>query len=308
MVDLLTMMAVAAIIFGGGFMFFFMKSMAYKKNGLDVILKCIQKDIPIVWVETPSEFYFRYPENEVNDYIFTKYHDIIQRTPGTEKPCRNMGGARMSHASEYLGITMNINVPRIIDYLTKELHWSPDEIRDFLSDLGTGTERKPYDLISFREKLERDNAQRAEGDRLTDDEIEQAMVDADAYNSKINEIKRIKAYVKDAFKTDKKEVVKLYQMISLDDVSKFLATGLNVLRIKTMIDLAVREAKLDSLFKKNDWGFIILIAIAFLIIVVGLGMASSNGLFTTLGNMLNPAAQAAAPVIDNATQVINATR
>ena len=285
-----------------------MRLLQYRQFNLDVLFDCITKKKPVIWMEGPSEWYWRVPLHEYNDYIFTEYKEIIKKTPGTEKPCRNMGGLRMAHADAFLSVTIPMDIPRVISYLSNEKRWNANDIADFLQDIGTDETKKKINISAYQTRLTLENEAKEPEEKLSEEDIIQMVNEAEEFNRKIDEREKIKNYLKKAFKSDNKETVQIYQTVSTNNVKDFINTGINNLTNKTMLWLLVQEEKLDNMFKKN-YGWLIMAGVALLLILFGLGMASQMGLFDSIGRMLGmgggQAANAAAQAGSNTIYVLN---
>ncbi|HIE35907.1 MAG TPA: hypothetical protein EYP89_01560 [Candidatus Omnitrophica bacterium] len=108
----------------------------YKKFGLQNLKKAISQKKPLLILESPTGYYLEVPKNIEGNLAFTKKRDVIILSPGTLKPCRDLGNSPVAHGDLYLSCTVPIDLAKFIkDELKKNK--TEEEIADLLEEIST---------------------------------------------------------------------------------------------------------------------------------------------------------------------------
>jgi len=248
---------VAILCFGIGYIVNLI-SMKFKNPAINELINSIKKGKPIVFLETDKGIYFTSIEKIYKNLAVTPRREVIIIPKSTLKPCLNLRGVPIAHGDLYKSVTTPQELRLTIKKLTGE-NWSQEEIAQFFDEIS----KIPPERLKSIYKLKKEAGKLSKlpiSKLITEDEkgnkIPISELHAEALRMKQNK--------------DDKDKLKYDIYVNLPSTVKdYIYTGLNRVSIHDMIREMVYQRELENIGKR-DW---IKIAIAILIILVGIGMA-----------------------------------
>jgi len=114
--------------------FFLMKYIQAGRMGMRTIMSAKKKGQPVLFLETPNSYLMRTVTAQEDNLIFTKERDIIPITPGTQKPCAQLGGVSIVHGDFYGAMTYPTDLYHYIEHLKREGK-DADEIAEIIDKI-----------------------------------------------------------------------------------------------------------------------------------------------------------------------------
>jgi hypothetical protein len=296
MVDLITV-AVLIAGFGLGYVIDEM-SLRRNKGAFNFIQQCIRKKKMGAFLETDKGSYFTPIEKIYKNIGITTARELIILPRSAVKPCLNMGGIPLVHGDLYKSVVTPQEFRLFVEKMTKEENWTSEEIAKFMEEI----ESTPPEQLNHRYKM----LSKA-GELLSKKKGKFDAYTGNKANPGTNPETNLETDLKEKATTDPvalwalqykdnpKEFKKWNIYINLPTTIKdFIYTGLNRVSIHAMLRELVYQRDLEKMGQRN-W---LQIAIAFIIIAVGVGFAirfifSTPGLLNTLTALAQPASQIA---------------